>query len=105
VRSTSRGPGQPGGLAAGPASRIRTGPSALAAPLGATPAAGDVPAQAAAPGPKPSPVPKGRHLEHTTQLGAISRTRQVIMDGSVRPPDAPRVGIWNMDATDDLRVA
>jgi hypothetical protein len=105
VRSTSRGPGQPGGVLAGPASRVRTGAFALAAPLGATPAAGDVPPRAAAPDPKPSPAPKGRHLGHIPQPGAITRTRQVIMDGSVRPPDAPRVGTWKLDAPDDLRVA
>ncbi|WP_157746573.1 hypothetical protein [Micromonospora inositola] len=48
MRSPSRSPGQPGGLP-GRASRIRTGPSALADPLGATPAAGVVAAQAAPP--------------------------------------------------------
>jgi hypothetical protein len=98
VRSPSRSPGQPGGLSAGRASRVRTRQTELAARLGATPAASDVPAQAAAPGPKPSPA--GRHVEHIPQPGAITRTRPV--DDSVRPRGVPR---GDLDATDDLWVA
>jgi hypothetical protein len=77
VRSPLRTSGQPGDPPARPGSRARTGPSALAAAVAATPAA-----------------------------GAVTRTGAVIMDGWVRPPAAPGVVIGHdLDPDDDLRVA
>ncbi|MEZ0076496.1 hypothetical protein [Planotetraspora sp. GP83] len=50
-------------------------------------------------------VPNGRYVEHLPQLGAITGTGPVIMDGWGRPPDAPGIGIeWHLDAAGDLRV-
>lgn len=52
-----------------------------------------------------SAVPNSSYVEHIPQLGAIIRTGPVIMDGWVRPPDAPDIGIdRDLDAA-DLRVA
>jgi L-alanine-DL-glutamate epimerase-like enolase superfamily enzyme len=53
-----------------------------------------------------SRAPNGRYVEHIPQPGAITRIGPVSMDGWVRPPDAPGIGIdRDLDAADDLWVA
>jgi hypothetical protein len=50
-------------------------------------------------------VSNGSHAEHIPQLGAITRTGPVIMDGWVRPADEPDIGTdGDLDPADDLRV-
>ena len=51
-------------------------------------------------------VPAGMYVEHIPQLDTVTRSRLLIEDGYVRPPETPGLGIdWDADALSDLRVA